>query len=562
MSFTDFKEVTSNNAGTTVRYGGNDLKELMQIFNNKTVANRRISIQNPFIFTNYFDLKPPGATPGPPSDTNTSRIYTDPSDNKVKIKKTGGSVVDLENINIPDSALNQITTKSKLMASVVYNDQNNDMGDFFMDFGDINTPANPAAGKRRLFVDQATGKLSVRTNAGTTVDLEAVGGGGGGDVATTQTNTYGDFDQIFRSGRLDVRNPANTFSYSITGGLITATRAVTLPALGADDTFVTQAFAQTLTNKTIDASANTVSNIGDAQHVAHTTSKITTLSKSLLNTAIVYNDQNNDLGAFYVDIAQIAAPANPVAGDRRLFVNTADGRLSVKTPGGGTVALENTIYPDAASGGTVWGLWSGGARDGTGMFGGITLPTNSTATAFYDTTSNKTATNFTTNAAINALAGFSGSAVLTSRNQNFRFKCRFAVDVLTNRRFAIGFAAVTTLPTLTDAYLATAVAGFIFRYSSTTDTTIKLLRNDAAGTAVTVDTGVTLAANTPVTIEIIADEANTRMGWAINEGAFTFYTTDIPANTNALNYFHSIEAKTATASTLRIYYSYLTQAAV
>lgn len=561
MSFTDFKEVTSNNTGTTVRYGGNDLKEIMQIFNNKTVANRRISIQNPFMFTNYFDLKPPAVTPGPPPDANASRIYTDPSDQKVKIKKTGGSVVDLENINIPDSALNQITTKSKLMSSVVYNDQNNDMGDFYMDFGDIATPANPAAGKRRLFFDQATGKLSVRTNAGTTIDLEATGGGGGGDVLTTASNTYGDFDQIFRSGRLDIRNPANTFSYSFVGSAITATRNVTLPLLTADDTAVTQAFAQTLTNKTIDAATNTISNIGDAQHAVHTTSKITTLSKSLLNTALVYNDQNNDLGAFYVDLAQIATPTNPVAGDRRLFVNNADGRLSVRTPAGGTVALENTIYPDAASGGTVWGLWSGGARDGTAMFSGQPLIPNSTMVGFLDPSTQKTATEFTTSTTINTTAGFQGITVATSRNQNFRFKCQFSVDVLTNKRFCIGFA--TSIATSNDAYLATGVAGFIFRYSSTTDTTIKLLRNTNSGTATTVDTGVTLAANTPVTVEIIADEPNTRMGWSINGSAFTYYTTAIPAATTALNYFHIVETKTAgTSVKLRIYYSYLTQAAI
>ena len=52
-------------------------------------------------------------------------------------------------------------------------------GAFYQDIGEIAVPANPAANVRRLFVDSATGKMSVRTNAGATVSLE---GGGVSDV--------------------------------------------------------------------------------------------------------------------------------------------------------------------------------------------------------------------------------------------------------------------------------------------------------------------------------------------------------------------------------------------
>lgn len=565
MSFTDFKEVSSNNTGSSTRYGGNDLKELMQIFNNKVTSNRRISIKNPWRFTDSFDMTPPAGTPASPTDTNASRIYVDPSDFKIKIKKVGGTVLDIENVSIPSSALNQITDKAKLNSSIVYNDQNNSLGSTWHDIGQIAVPANPSAGSRRVFVNSATGELSVRTSAGTTVSLEAAGGGGG-NVSTTQANTYGDFDQLFRSGRLDLRNPANTFSYNLTGSAIAADRVVTFPLLTGNDTLVTEAFAQTLTNKTIAAGSNTISGISDAHIATHTTTKITTASKALLNSAIVYNDQNNDLGAFYVDLAQIAVPANPVAGDRRLFVNNADGRLSVRTPAGGTVALENTIYPDAASGGAVWGLLAGGARQGTGLFVGATA-TGTINTLQDSTTSNQITTNFATGTTSGNTSIFQGfqptlGGWYTSRNQNFRFKCKLQFDVLTNRRVFIGLVGVNSLPLLTDTYIGTAVAGFGFRFSSTTDTTWKVLRNDTAGTAVTVDTGVTVTANTPDALEIIADEANTRMGWSIDGSAITWYTTDIPANTNPLNYFHQIESKAAGAQSMRIYYSYLTQAAV
>ena len=81
--------------------------------------------------------------------------------------------------------------------------------------------------------------------------------------------------------------------------------------------------------------------ITNAKTDTFTTTKITTLSKSLLNTEIVYNDQNNSLGAFFQDISQIAAPADPAAGTRRLFVNSTTGEISVRTSGSETISLES-----------------------------------------------------------------------------------------------------------------------------------------------------------------------------------------------------------------------------
>jgi hypothetical protein len=256
MSFSDFKEVTSNNVGSSTRYGGNDLKEVMQILNNKVVSSRRVSIKNPLIFTDSFDMKPPVGTPASPTDTNASRIYADPSDAKIKVKKQSGTVIDIENLNIANSALNTITDKTKLHSSIVYGDQNNSRGAFWEDWVGISAPSNPAAGSRRIFVDSTNGELSVRTSGGITVSLESFAAAG--DVMLNATNTYGDFDSIFRSSRVKIRNPANTFSYSMVGSAIAAARNVTLPLLTADDTLVTAAFSQTLTTKTINADQNTI----------------------------------------------------------------------------------------------------------------------------------------------------------------------------------------------------------------------------------------------------------------------------------------------------------------
>lgn len=61
-------------------------------------------------------------------------------------------------------------------SGAIFAGANDDLGAFYLDIDDIGVPADPAATVRRLFVDTATGKLSVRTNASTTISLEEQGG--------------------------------------------------------------------------------------------------------------------------------------------------------------------------------------------------------------------------------------------------------------------------------------------------------------------------------------------------------------------------------------------------
>lgn len=136
----------------------------------------------------------------------------------------------------------------------------------------------------------------LRVNAGGT-DIEWAAPSGGGDMllGTSQTITAG---KIFNHGTFSVRNPANTFNYNFLGSAIAADRDVTIPLLSSNDTFVLNNFAATLTNKTIAAGSNTITGLVDANINTHTTTKITTTSKSLLNSSIVYTDQTNTFGDF------------------------------------------------------------------------------------------------------------------------------------------------------------------------------------------------------------------------------------------------------------------------
>ena len=80
-------------------------------------------------------------------------------------------------------------------------------------------------------------------------------------VETDQANSFGDFDQVFKDNRLLINNPADTFAYTLIAAAIGGNRTVTLPLLTSNDTAVTEAFAQPLSNKTMDAETNIFKNV-------------------------------------------------------------------------------------------------------------------------------------------------------------------------------------------------------------------------------------------------------------------------------------------------------------
>ena len=179
----------------------------------------------------------------------------------------------------------------------------------FIDFDEITTPANPAADDGRLYVadDGGTTTLFFRDSAGTQTNLLAGGASlpvpdttsivegsvddtkelrlevDGLTTATTRVWTAQDTDltvaginvaqtfsaiQIFEDDAFQIQNPAGTFEYGFVASAITADRTVTLPLLTGNDTIAFEAHTQTLTNKTIDADNNTVTNIGSSEVVS------------------------------------------------------------------------------------------------------------------------------------------------------------------------------------------------------------------------------------------------------------------------------------------------------
>lgn len=186
-------------------------------------------------------------------DLNKDHVvdFTSPNYSEDKVITLPNSLASSDELVLKASGASITNKIISVDLNTINNTTTNNLGDILV--------GNGASFQRR---GRGTSLQVFRTNsAGTDVEWATLAGG---DVLTTASNTYGDFDQIFRSGRLDIRNPANTFQYSITGGAIGANRAVTLPALGADDTFLTEAFAAVVTNKTLNATNNTITDTSTA----------------------------------------------------------------------------------------------------------------------------------------------------------------------------------------------------------------------------------------------------------------------------------------------------------
>ena len=99
--------------------------------------------------------------------------------------------------------------------------------DEFWDLHEVATPANPDDGVRRVFVDQATREISVRTAGGSTVSLEAAAAGGGDNITVNGSAVVdADFDDALPAApaggvnvkwQADAMSPANISAHLAAG---------------------------------------------------------------------------------------------------------------------------------------------------------------------------------------------------------------------------------------------------------------------------------------------------------------------------------------------------------
>ncbi|MDB4942980.1 MAG: hypothetical protein JWP97_2514 [Labilithrix sp.] len=137
-------------------------------------------------------------------------------------------------------------------------------------------------------------------------------------------------------------NGAKTFRYTFATSAIAADRAVTLPALTADDVFVFAGFAQTLTNKTLSASSNTITDtsaaLGDLLYfngtkfvrlARGTTGQVLTATSTTIQWAAAAGSgglgTNVSSGAGYIAIGAAPAAAGALRLTNAEYIYSKDG---------------------------------------------------------------------------------------------------------------------------------------------------------------------------------------------------------------------------------------------
>lgn len=192
----------------------------------------------------------------------------------------------------------------------------------------------------------------------------------------------------------------------------------------------------------------------------------------------------------------------------------------------------------------------------TSVEGAISSVTSTgTALAAEDATEGRY-TRYASGAVANTPAGHRITAGISTRRQNIRFKTRsrFPISALTDYRIYLGLTSdLAAFPTTDDPIGTTRSAVILIKRAA--DTNWFIGHNDASGAAVYTDSGIAVPAiNTWITVEIIADEANSRFLVSIDNSAYIIVNTDIPAAGTLLGLWCSTESVNATDTHIHIPY--------
>lgn len=172
---------------------------------------------------------------------------------------------------------------------------------------------------------------------------------------TGQTNTWGAFNQIYPSSRLLIQNPAATFNYTVVASAITAARNLTIPLLTGNDQITTDAFATTLTNKTMSGASNTFTNVPDSALSANVDllngAQTITGAKTFTDTDLLLRNPANTFSVTLGGGAQTAARTFtlPVTTSDTIDTIAATATLTNKT----MVAASNTITDTSTAAGDI-----------------------------------------------------------------------------------------------------------------------------------------------------------------------------------------------------------------
>jgi hypothetical protein len=161
------------------------------------------------------------------------------------------------------------------------------------------------------------------------------------------------------------------------------------------------------------------------------------------------------------------------------------------------------------------------------------------------------------NALSGAVSGNKGGLRVNSsyfiRQFNPRIRMRFKMGTTANENAYFGFVGGSPAELATADPFGAGVPGVVFGINTGNATNFVVMHNDTAGATVIDDTGTAFDTTTVHTVNLVADNANTRFAWNLDGGTYHFITTDIPSAINSLAPIMSVETEEAVAKSFFIY---------
>jgi hypothetical protein len=513
MSFTDFKEVNINNPGTSTRYGSNDILDVMQILNGKTVSGRQVRIVNPWQFIDHVEVKAPAVLPAAPTDASIRYLVVDPADNHLKILKSGGTKFDLETIlsNIWNAAAAETLTNKTISVDLnpINHSTTNTAGDILKNNG-----------TRYARMAHGTALQLLRVNAGATdleyVDPSIVAGGG-------ETNTASNV------------GTAGTGVFKVKSGVDLQFKK--LFAASANMSVVDDV-ANNKINLDVNLGSLALSSIGGTLN----------LSSQVTNTLAVANGGTGVASLTGLvkasGTSNFSAIANGAANTVLTMVGSSPQWAALPSSG------SNAFLPDV----TKWGGFWGGAVYGSGMLSGA-VGYGATFSGDQSSATDQFTT-FTTDNSDASVAGFKSVVTLTRRSYNPVLNFRFKVGNTGNSRVWMGLSTESSMDTNAggNVPLNGGRSGLLFGFDDS-NANWQLTYNSGSSTSTFLSTGV--AKNTSVhDLQLEFDNTAGKIKGTLDGTVYTpAGTSGTPATTTPLFFHFNIEAIGSNAVPISINYA-------
>lgn len=363
---------------------------------------------------------------------------------------------------------------------------------------------------------------------------------GTGEIALSAAgaaNDWGTATQTFRNQYLELRNPANTFSYIVNTSAITADRNIIIPLLTGDDTITFNNATQTLSNKTLNNPTFAAITLNtDSNTIKHSATNIS--GDILVNNGTKY-----------------ARFPKGTAG-QHLAVKSDESGIEWATPatgGGGSPTIINDFVP--APGGTHTGVWGGGSGTAaSGILNGR-ITELGTSSHYFSSANKVTGRTWSVDSSTSERGWYIANN-FTQRNMNPDLHVYFQYDKGGDQlgpRLWMGFTSDSTVSyDDSDVFSLNSLSGFVLHQrSDASDWNITINDGDASQNENFLQT----ADDDIHDIRLFADETNTRWGYSLDEAAPTYFTTEIPAATTSLSLIISATRNDASTRNLRIFHA-------